>query len=206
MKLHELRSPEGARTKKQRIGRGTGSGRGKTSGRGQKGQNARSEGFRLGFEGGQMPLAQRLPKLGGFKNPARIEYAIVNLSKLSRFKDGTKLDQAAFVEAGLADAGQKVKVLGAGKLRRKLEVTADAISESARAAIEARGGSVSVAPPARRAQVKRERAAAKVAAQAARGEAPRVKAQAAEEAEEAEEPTAAGEATEETEEAAAAEE
>src|ERR1700726_553060 len=105
MKLHDLRSPEGARGRSQRVGRGTGSGRGKTSGRGQKGQGARGQGFRLGFEGGQMPLAQRLPKLGGFKNPFKIDYAIVNLSKLSRFKDGATLDQAAFVEAGLADQG-----------------------------------------------------------------------------------------------------
>jgi large subunit ribosomal protein L15 len=150
MKLHELKAPEGARKKQKRVGRGTGSGHGKTSGRGVKGQKARSAGWRIGFEGGQMPLAQRLPKLGGFKNPFKIEYAIVNLSKLSRFKDGTKLDQAAFVGAGLADAGQKVKILGAGKLRRKLEVTADAISESARAAIEARGGTVTVAEPRRR--------------------------------------------------------
>ena len=145
MKLHELKAPAGARQKAKRVGRGTGSGHGKTSGRGQKGQNARSEGFRLGFEGGQMPLAQRLPKLGGFKNPFKVEYAVVNLSKLSRFKDGSTLDQAAFVEAGLAGAGQKVKVLGAGKLRRKLSITADAVSESARAAIEARGGSITVA-------------------------------------------------------------
>jgi len=205
LKLHELKAPEGSRQKPKRIGRGTGSGHGKTSGRGTKGQKSRGSGWRIGFEGGQMPLAQRLPKLGGFKNPARIEYAIVNLSKLSRFKDGTKLDQVAFVEAGLADAGQKVKVLGAGKLRRKLDVTADAISESARAAIEARGGTVSVAPPARRAQVKRDRAAAKVAAQTARGEAPKVKAQTADEVDEAEEP-AVEEATEETEKAAPAEE
>ena len=146
MKLHELKAPPGARQKAKRVGRGTGSGHGKTSGRGQKGQNARSEGFRLGFEGGQMPLAQRLPKLGGFKNPFKIEYAVVNLSKLSRFKDGTSLDQAAFVEAGLADPGQKVKVLGAGKLRRKLTITADAVSDSARAAIEARGGTITVGP------------------------------------------------------------
>jgi len=208
VKLHELKAPEGSRQRSKRIGRGTGSGHGKTSGRGVKGQKARSEGWRIGFEGGQMPLAQRLPKLGGFKNPFKIEYAIVNLSKLSRFKDGTKLDQAAFVQAGLADAGQKVKVLGAGKLRRKLDVTADAISESARAAIEARGGTVSVAPPARRAQAKRDRAAAKLAAQTARGEAPRPKAQAQDEVEdEAEATQAAGAApAEETEEAAAAEE
>jgi large subunit ribosomal protein L15 len=150
VKLHELKAPEGSRQKSKRIGRGTGSGHGKTSGRGTKGQKARGAGWRIGFEGGQMPLAQRLPKLGGFKNPFKIEYAIVNLSKLSRFKDGTKLDPAAFVEAGLADAGQKVKILGAGKLRRKLEVSADAISESARAAIEARGGTVTVAAPKRR--------------------------------------------------------
>src|SRR5690348_13026679 len=143
MQLHDLKPAPGSRRRPQRIGRGTGSGRGKTSGRGQKGQNARSEGFRLGFEGGQMPLAQRLPKLGGFKNPFKVEYAVVNLSKLSRFKDGSKLDQAAFVEAGLADEGQKVKVLGAGKLRRKLTITADAVSESARAAIESRGGTIS---------------------------------------------------------------
>jgi large subunit ribosomal protein L15 len=183
MQLHDLKAPEGARHKPKRIGRGTGSGHGKTSGRGTKGQNARGSGWRIGFEGGQMPLAQRLPKLGGFKNPFKIEYAIVNLSKLSRFKDGTSLDQAAFVEAGLADSGQKVKVLGAGKLRRKLDVTADAISDSARAAIEARGGTVTVAPKAGRAAAKRERAAAKLAAQVARGQAPKPKAEAADEGE-----------------------
>ena len=183
MQLHDLKAPEGARQKSKRIGRGTGSGHGKTSGRGTKGQNARGSGWRIGFEGGQMPLAQRLPKLGGFKNPFKVEYAIVNLSKLSRFKDGTSLDQAAFVEAGLADAGQKIKVLGAGKLRRKLTITADAISDSARAAIEARGGSVTVAPKAGRAAAKRERAAAKLAAQTAEGKAPRPKAEAADEPE-----------------------
>jgi large subunit ribosomal protein L15 len=140
VKLHDLKSPEGARTRRKRVGRGTASGHGKTSGRGQKGQDARSRGFRLGFEGGQMPLAQRLPKLGGFKNPFKVDYAIVNLGKLSRFEDGSTVDSKALVEAGLADAGKPVKVLGAGKLRRKLTVEADVFSESARAAIEARGG------------------------------------------------------------------
>ena len=82
MKLHDLKAPEGSRKKPKRIGRGTGSGHGKTSGRGTKGQNSRGSGWRIGFEGGQMPLAQRLPKLGGFKNPFKIEYAIINLSKL----------------------------------------------------------------------------------------------------------------------------
>src|SRR5882672_7290158 len=104
MQLHDLRPAAGAHRKSRRIGRGTGSGRGKTSGRGQKGQNARSEGFRLGFEGGQMPLSQRLPKLPGFKNPFKKIYAVVNLSKLSRFADGTKVDAAA--------RGGSVKVLG----------------------------------------------------------------------------------------------
>jgi len=142
-----------------------------------------------------MPLAQRLPKLGGFKNPFKIEYAIVNLSKLSRFKDGATLDQAAFVEAGLADKGQKVKVLGAGKLRRKLNITADAISETARTAIEARGGTVTVGAPAGRAAARRVRAAAKLAAETARGELPKVKAAAADEADE-EEKAAPAEETE----------
>ena len=142
MKLHELRSPEGARTKKQRIGRGTGSGRGKTSGRGQKGQNARSEGFRLGFEGGQMPLAQRLPKLGGFKNPFKKYYRPINLTKLNRFEDGGSVDADALTQAGLVRPGEPYKVLGTGNLGRKLTVTANAFSVSARAAIEKAGGKV----------------------------------------------------------------
>ena len=144
MHLHELRAPEGARQRKQRVGRGTGSGRGKTSGRGQKGQNARSEGFRLGFEGGQMPLAQRLPKLGGFKNRFKKLYRPVNLSKLNRFPDGTEITPELLAEAGLVDPGQLYKVLGAGKLGRKLQVAAFAVSEGARAAIEKAGGTVTL--------------------------------------------------------------
>ncbi len=147
MKLHELRSPDGARTRKKRVGRGTGSGHGKTSGRGQKGQLARSQGFRLGFEGGQMPLAQRLPKLGGFRNPFKKQYAVVNLSKLSRFKDGEDVTPERLYTEGLADEGAEIKILGAGKLNRKLAVTAHAVSESARRAIEARGGTVTVLNP-----------------------------------------------------------
>jgi len=144
MHLHELKPAKGAHRKARRVGRGTGSGRGKTSGRGQKGQNARSQGFRLGFEGGQMPLAQRIPKLPGFKNPFKKVYTVVNLSKLSRFKDGTTVDAATLVEAGLARAGQEVKVLGAGGLKRKLTVEAHAFSLGAREAIEAGGGTVKV--------------------------------------------------------------
>jgi large subunit ribosomal protein L15 len=144
VKLHDLRAPEGARQKKQRVGRGTGSGRGKTSGRGQKGQLARSDGFRLGFEGGQMPLAQRLPKLGGFKNPFKKVYRPVNLGKLNRFDNGTDVTPELLAEAGLIGPGEEYKVLGAGKLGRKLSVAAYAFSEGARAAIEAKGGTVTV--------------------------------------------------------------
>ena len=144
MKLHELKPPAGSRAKKQRVGRGTGSGRGKTSGRGQKGQNARSEGFRLGFEGGQMPLAQRIPKLPGFKNPFKRMYEVVNVSKLHRFEDGSTVDVETLVEAGLARPGLEIKVLGTGDLRRTLTVEAHAFSNSAREAIEAKGGTVKV--------------------------------------------------------------
>ena len=144
MHLHELRSPEGARHKKQRVGRGTGSGRGKTSGRGQKGQLARGDGFRLGFEGGQLPLAQRLPKLGGFKNPCKVVYRPINLSKLNRFQPGTEVTPDLLYEAGLVNAGEEYKVLAAGKLGRKLTVSAHAFSEGARAAIEKAGGTVTV--------------------------------------------------------------
>jgi large subunit ribosomal protein L15 len=144
MQLHDLKPAAGAHRKSRRIGRGTGSGRGKTSGRGQKGQNARSEGFRVGFEGGQMPLSQRLPKLPGFKNPFKKTYAVVNLSKLRMFPDGAKVDAAALVEAGLARDGEEVKILGTGDLKRKLTVEAHSFSLSAREAIEARGGSVKV--------------------------------------------------------------
>jgi len=142
VKLHELRAPEGSRTKKQRVGRGTGSGRGKTSGRGQKGQLSRSEGFRLGFEGGQMPLAQRLPKLGGFKNPFKKYYRPLNLTKLNRFPEGGEVSPELLAEAGLVKPGQPYKILGTGSLGRKLTVNAHAFSASARAAIEKAGGQV----------------------------------------------------------------
>jgi large subunit ribosomal protein L15 len=144
VKLHDLRPPDGARQRSQRVGRGTGSGRGKTSGRGQKGQHARGQGFRLGFEGGQMPLAQRLPKLGGFYNPFKKVYAVVNLTKLNRFEDGATVDVQDFADAGLARDGMAVKLLGTGRLRRTLAITAHAASEAARAAIEAKGGSLTI--------------------------------------------------------------
>jgi large subunit ribosomal protein L15 len=144
MQLHDLKPAPGSRRRPQRIGRGTGSGRGKTSGRGQKGQNARSQGFRLGFEGGQMPLAQRIPKLPGFKNRFKKVYAVVNLSKLSRFQDGAKVDAETLLQAGLVRPGAEIKILGAGRIKRKLTVETHAISASAREAIEKAGGTVTV--------------------------------------------------------------
>ena len=144
MQLHDLKPAKGAHRRPDRVGRGTGSGRGKTSGRGQKGQNARSEGFRLGFEGGQMPLAQRIPKLPGFKNRFKKIYAVVNVSKLSRFADGSKVDAEALHEAGLVKGDEQIKILGAGRIKRRLTVEADAFSNSAREAIEKAGGTVTV--------------------------------------------------------------
>jgi large subunit ribosomal protein L15 len=144
MQLHDLKPSPGAHRRPERVGRGTGSGRGKTSGRGQKGQNARSEGFRLGFEGGQMPLSQRIPKLPGFKNPFKKVYEVVNLSKLSRFADGAKVDADVMLEAGLVHGGKKIKILGAGGLKRRLTVEANVFSTSAREAIEKAGGTATV--------------------------------------------------------------
>jgi large subunit ribosomal protein L15 len=170
MQLHDLKPAAGAHRKARRIGRGTGSGRGKTSGRGQKGQNARSEGFRLGFEGGQMPLSQRLPKLPGFKNPFKRVYSVVNLSKLSRFPAGSTVDAASLAEAGLVRAGLDVKVLGTGSLDRKLTVVAHAFSSSARAAIEAHGGTVTVIGEPRK--IGPRRLAAKTAKRAPKADEP----------------------------------
>ena len=144
MQLHELKPAKGAHRRPERIGRGTGSGRGKTSGRGQKGQNARSQGFRLGFEGGQMPFAQRIPKLPGFKNPFKKVYAVINVSKLSRFADGAKVDAETLLQAGLIHGGEEIKILGTGRLKRRLTVEAHAFSTSARETIEKAGGSVKV--------------------------------------------------------------
>src|SRR4030088_1652138 len=168
VQLHDLKPSRGAHRRPDRVGRGTGSGRGKTSGRGQKGQNARSEGFRLGFEGGQMPLAQRIPKLPGFKNPFKKIYSVVNISKLSRFPDGSKVDAASLAEAGLVRLGLDVKVLGTGGLDRKLTVEAHAFSNSAREAIEARGGSVNVIGEPRK--IGPRRLAAKTAKRAPKAE------------------------------------
>ena len=144
MKLENLiKSPETKNRK--RVGRGTSSGTGKTSGRGQKGQKSRSGGgVRLGVEGGQTPLARRLPKRG-FTNFNRKEYAIVNVETLNRFEDGATVNAAALIEAGIINKELSgLKVLGNGELTKKLTVEAVKFSKSAKEAIEKAGGKVEV--------------------------------------------------------------
>ena len=145
MYIHDLKNADGARTSKKRLGRGIGSGIGKTSGKGHKGQNARSGGgVRPGFEGGQLPLFQRLPKIG-FNSHSHKFYAIVNIEKLNCFEDGAVVDAESLIAAGLIkEVLDGVKVLGQGELNKKLTVKVNKISKSAQAAIEAAGGSVEV--------------------------------------------------------------
>ncbi|GER67241.1 50S ribosomal protein L15 [Weizmannia acidilactici] len=145
MKLHELKPAEGSRKKRNRVGRGIGSGNGKTAGKGHKGQNARSGGgVRLGFEGGQTPLFRRLPKRG-FTNINRKEYAIVNLDALNRFEDGTEVTPALLLETGVVSKEKSgIKVLADGKLEKKLTVKAHKFSSAAKEAIEAAGGTTEV--------------------------------------------------------------
>ena len=146
MKLHELSPAEGSKKSVKRIGRGTASGQGKTAGKGQKGQKSRS-GYsrRPGFEGGQMPLQRRVPKRG-FNNIFATEYAIVNVSDLEkRFEAGATVDAESLVACGLLKKTlDGVKVLGKGEITKSLTVKVDAISESAKAKIEAAGGTVEV--------------------------------------------------------------
>ncbi|QDQ04042.1 50S ribosomal protein L15 [Bacillus sp. BD59S] len=145
MKLHELKPAEGSRKVRNRVGRGIGSGNGKTAGKGHKGQNARSGGgVRLGFEGGQTPLFRRLPKRG-FTNINRKEFAIVNLSTLNRFEDGTEVTPELLLETGvISKLNDGVKILASGAVEKKLTVKAHKFSSSAKEAIEAVGGSVEV--------------------------------------------------------------
>ena len=145
MKLHELKPSEGSRKTRNRVGRGIGSGNGKTAGKGHKGQNARSGGgVRPGFEGGQMPLFQRLPKRG-FTNINRKEYAIVNVDKLNGFAEGTEVTPELLLETGvISKLNAGVKILGNGKLEKKLTVKANKFSASAKEAVEAAGGTAEV--------------------------------------------------------------
>ena len=145
MKLNDLKATEGARSTKKRIGRGLGSGNGKTSGKGQKGQNSRSGGgVAIGFGGGQTPFFKRMPKRG-FTNFTRKEYAIVNVEDLNKFEDGVTVDFAAVKAAGLVKKElDGLKVLGNGKLEKKLTVKAAKFSASAKKAIEEAGGTAEV--------------------------------------------------------------
>jgi large subunit ribosomal protein L15 len=140
LKVHHLRPAPGAKTAKTRVGRGEGS-KGKTAGRGTKGTKARYQ-VPARFEGGQMPLHMRLPKLRGFKNPFRTEYQVVNLDKLALlFPDGGDVSVADLVAKGAVRNNELVKVLGTGELSVSLNVTANKFSAGAKQKIEAAGGS-----------------------------------------------------------------
>ncbi|HUP65632.1 MAG TPA: 50S ribosomal protein L15 [Thermoanaerobaculia bacterium] len=145
MDLSNLKPKKGARHAKKRVGRGPGSGHGKTAGRGEKGQKSRTGFSRmLGFEGGQMPLHRRLPKRG-FTNIFRQEYSVLNLRDLEQFENGATVDRDALRKAGLVKGARgKVKVLGDGKITKKLTVHADKFSKTAQEKIEAAGGSCQV--------------------------------------------------------------
>ena len=141
LKVHHLRPVPGSNTPKTRVGRGEGS-KGKTAGRGTKGQKARYQ-VKVGFEGGQMPLHMRTPKLRGFKNPFRVEYQVVNLDKLAElYPAGGDVTVADLVAKGAVRNNEKVKVLGNGEITVKLNVAVDKVSSSAEQKIVAAGGSV----------------------------------------------------------------
>jgi large subunit ribosomal protein L15 len=145
MNLSNLKPAKGSTKNRKRIGRGTGSGRGGTSTRGHKGAGSRSgKKTKIGFEGGQMPLQRRVPKVG-FKNPNRVEYAGVNLDILQELTEKYTLSTinfATLIEHGLASKNDLVKILGRGELKAKLEVTAHAFTATAQKAIEAAGGTI----------------------------------------------------------------
>ena len=151
MKLHELHDNEGANRKKKRIGRGPGSGKGKTGGRGIKGQKSRSGVAINGYEGGQMPLYQRLPKRG-FNNPNRKSYAVVNLSLIEKFFEAGKLDsKAEITEAALVASGlvrrkrDGVRILAKGELKSKVKLNVTGASKAAIEAVAKAGGSLTIA-------------------------------------------------------------
>lgn len=142
MRLHDLKPRPGAKHRTKRLGQGESSGHGKTSGRGGKGQTARSgSSIRIGFEGGQMPLVRRMPKRG-FNNARHTTvYLPVNISELNQFEDGARVDETALRSLGLAKGkAAGIKILGTGELSKKLTVNAHAFSASAKAKIEAKGG------------------------------------------------------------------
>jgi large subunit ribosomal protein L15 len=146
MRLHDLKPRPGAKHRRKRLGQGESSGHGKTSGRGGKGQTARSgSSIRIGFEGGQMPLIRRIPKRGFNNARHATNYHPVNVEELNQFDEGAKVDEGALRGAGLANGGSNgIKILGTGELTRKLTVSAHAFSASAKAKIEAKGGTCEI--------------------------------------------------------------
>jgi large subunit ribosomal protein L15 len=142
MRLHDLKPRPGAKHRRKRLGQGESSGHGKTSGRGGKGQTARSgSSIRIGFEGGQMPLIRRIPKRGFNNARFATHYIVVNVGDLNKFDDGAKVDETALRAVGLANGrADGIKILGEGELSKKLTVSANAFSASAKAKIEAKGG------------------------------------------------------------------
>ena len=141
LKVHHLRPAPGAKTKRIRVGRGEGS-KGKTSGRGTKGTKARYQ-VPANFEGGQMPMHMRLPKLKGFTNPNRVEYQVVNVAAIGRlFPDGGDVTVKALIDKGAVRKGELVKVLGQGEISVKVNLVVDAFSDSAKLKIEAAGGKI----------------------------------------------------------------
>jgi large subunit ribosomal protein L15 len=144
MRVDELKPAAGSTKKPKRVGRGIGGKGGKTAGRGTKGQYARNTVAR-GFEGGQMPLKQRVPKLKGFNNPFRVEYYAVNLDAIDSL-NVSAVDPKAMVAGGIAHKGTLIKVLGRGKITKAVAVSAHAVSKSAEQAITAAGGSVTILP------------------------------------------------------------
>jgi large subunit ribosomal protein L15 len=149
MRLHDLKPRPGAKHRRKRLGQGEATGHGKTSGRGGKGQTARSgSSIRIGFEGGQMPLIRRIPKRGFNNTRHTTRYVPVNLEVLNRFDDGARVDEADLRRAGLANGrAAGVKILGDGELTKKLIVRAHAFSATARAKIEAKGGTCELIAP-----------------------------------------------------------
>jgi large subunit ribosomal protein L15 len=145
MKVHDLKPAPGSTRPRRRVGRGIAGKGGKTAGRGTKGQGARDN-IKPGFEGGQLPLTQRIPKLKGFKNPFRVEYNVINLDTLEGI-ESQEITPDTLRAAGLVHKHGLVKVLGRGELTRQVDVSAHAFSRSAVAAIEANGGRVAVLPP-----------------------------------------------------------
>lgn len=143
LKLHHLQPAEGSRKKRTRVGRGAGSGKGKTAGRGTKGLKARNS-LRPGFEGGQTPMSMRIPKLPGFNNPNKEEFAIVNLAALDGFDKGAEVTPEELRSRGLIRHRGRVKVLAEGELTKALTVKAHAFSAAARKKIEDAGGTAEV--------------------------------------------------------------